>query len=62
MVLEGGLFYAGTLTVVDAEALLYGVSVDGQRGSRPHLLPQEDLINAAVAILSPRHPPHTRGI
>uniref|UniRef100_A0A914XM75 Uncharacterized protein n=1 Tax=Plectus sambesii TaxID=2011161 RepID=A0A914XM75_9BILA len=48
IILEGGLFYSGTLSVADMDALIFQVQMDGQRSTRPYILCQEDLLLNAL--------------
>lgn len=43
----GGLFYAGCLTAVRAPDL-YGVTLDGERGNKAHIMSREDILRDAV--------------
>lgn len=45
----GGLFYAGYLTAIRAPDL-YGVTLDGERGNKPHIMSREDILRDAVNI------------
>lgn len=48
MILDGGLLYAGTVDIIDSDALLFKMIIDGQRATRPYILCQEELLNSAV--------------
>ena len=53
LVLQEGLLYAGSLMPIDPPDV-YGVHVDGERGTRPHICCQDELLNQAVSyILAP---------
>lgn len=43
----GGLFYAGCLTAIRAPDL-YGVTLDGERGNKAHIMSREDILRDAV--------------
>ena len=43
----GSLFYPGRLTEISAPDI-YGIVVDRERGNKPHILTQEEVINEAV--------------
>lgn len=43
----GGLFYAGRLSAVQAPDV-YAVTLDGERGNRPHILSREEIMRDAV--------------
>lgn len=45
----GGLFYAGILTAVRAPDL-YGVTLDGERGNKAHIMSREDILRDAVRL------------
>ena len=44
-----GLFYPGRLTEISAPDI-YGIVVDRERGNKPHILTQEEVINEAVRV------------
>lgn len=44
---QGGLFYAGTLTPVEQNEV-YAITLDGERGNRPHIMPREEIFKQAV--------------
>lgn len=44
----GGLFYAGQLTAVSAPDL-YAITLDGERGNRPHIMSREEILRDAVS-------------
>lgn len=44
----GGLFYAGSLTAVQPPDI-YAVTLDGERGNRPHILSREEILRDAVS-------------
>lgn len=46
----GGLFYAGQLTAVQAPDI-YAVTLDGERGNKPHIMTREEVLRDAVSIL-----------
>lgn len=43
----GGLFYAGSLTAIRPPDL-YGVTLDGERGNKAHIMSREDILRDAV--------------
>lgn len=43
----GGLFYAGSLTALEPPDI-YSVTLDGERGNRPHIMTREDVLRDAV--------------
>lgn len=45
---QGGLFYAGTLTPVEQNEV-YAITLDGERGNRPHIMPREEIFKQAVS-------------
>lgn len=47
----GGLFYAGCLSAIEAPDL-YGVTLDGERGNRPHVMSREEVLQDAVSIFT----------
>lgn len=44
----GGLFYAGRLSAVQAPDV-YAITLDGERGNRPHIHPREEILRDAVS-------------
>lgn len=44
----GGLFYAGCLSAVQAPDI-YSVTLDGERGNRPHIMSREEILRDAVS-------------
>lgn len=51
----GGLFYAGKLSAVQAPDV-YAITLDGERGNKPHILSREETLRDAVSIhrITPR--------
>lgn len=47
----GGLFYAGRLSAVQAPDV-YAITLDGERGNRPHIHSREEILKDAVINLS----------
>lgn len=45
---QNGLFYAGTLTPVEPGEV-YAITLDGERGNRPHIMPREEILKQAVS-------------
>jgi hypothetical protein len=43
-----GLFYAGTLSAIQAPDI-YGITLDGERGNRPHIYSREGILQDAVS-------------
>lgn len=48
---RGGLFYAGKLSAVQAPDV-YAITLDGERGNKPHILSREETLKDAVSIQS----------
>lgn len=46
----GGLFYAGSLTPVQPPDV-YSVTLDGERGNRPHIMSREEILRDAVSVI-----------
>lgn len=59
----GGLFYAGRLSAVQAPDV-YAITLDGERGNRPHIHPREEILRDAIVEVCPSStneiPPGTR--
>merc|ERR1712013_392671 len=49
----GSHFYPGRLTEISAPDI-YGIVVDKERGNKPHILTQEEVLNEAVLEMKPR--------
>lgn len=47
----GGLFYAGKLSAVQAPDV-YAITLDGERGNKPHIMSREETLRDAVSIFS----------
>lgn len=45
----GGLFYAGRLSAVQAPDV-YAITLDGERGNRPHIHSREEILRDAVIV------------
>lgn len=45
----GGLFYAGQLTAIQAPDV-YAITLDGERGNRPHIMSREEILRDAVSV------------
>lgn len=45
---QGGLFYAGSLTPVEQNEV-YAITLDGERGNRPHIMPRDEIFKQAVS-------------
>uniref|UniRef100_A0A336LME2 CSON001304 protein n=1 Tax=Culicoides sonorensis TaxID=179676 RepID=A0A336LME2_CULSO len=50
----GGLFYAGTLSAIQAPDI-YAVTLDGERGNRPHIMSREEILRDAIMEVAPRN-------
>ncbi|KAL4714905.1 hypothetical protein ACJJTC_014276, partial [Scirpophaga incertulas] len=48
----GGLFYAGKLSAVQAPDV-YAITLDGERGNKPHILSREEILKDAILEVSP---------
>ncbi|XP_026729134.1 uncharacterized protein LOC113494837 isoform X1 [Trichoplusia ni] len=48
----GGLFYAGKLSAVTAPDV-YAITLDGERGNKPHILSREETLRDAILEVSP---------
>lgn len=46
---NGGLFYAGRLSAVQAPDV-YAITLDGERGNKPHIYSREEILRDAVII------------
>ncbi|XP_043290025.1 uncharacterized protein wge isoform X4 [Venturia canescens] len=59
----GGLFYAGRLSAVQAPDV-YAITLDGERGNRPHIHSREEILRDAIVEVCPSStkelPPGTR--
>uniref|UniRef100_A0A1Q3FIA0 Putative phd finger transcription factor n=1 Tax=Culex tarsalis TaxID=7177 RepID=A0A1Q3FIA0_CULTA len=59
----GGLFYAGCLSAVQPPDI-YAVTLDGERGNRPHIESREEVLRDAILEVAPKSvdeiPPGTR--
>lgn len=44
---QNGLFYAGSLSPVEQNEI-FAISLDGERGNRPHIMPREEILKQAV--------------
>ncbi|XP_032522082.2 protein winged eye isoform X1 [Danaus plexippus] len=49
---RGGLFYAGKLSAVQAPDV-YAITLDGERGNKPHILSREETLRDAILEVSP---------
>lgn len=45
---QNGLFYAGSLSPVEQNEI-FAISLDGERGNRPHIMPREEILKQAVS-------------
>lgn len=45
---QGGLFYAGALSPVEQDEI-FAITLDGERGNRPHIMPREEILKQAVS-------------
>ncbi|KAJ9577704.1 hypothetical protein L9F63_005697, partial [Diploptera punctata] len=48
----GGLFYAGTLSAIEAPDV-YGITLDGERGNRAHIYSREEILRDAILEVRP---------
>ncbi|KAK5641574.1 hypothetical protein RI129_010121 [Pyrocoelia pectoralis] len=48
----GGLFYAGQLNSVEPPDV-YSITLDGERGNRPHIMSREEILRDAIIEVSP---------
>ncbi|XP_044731494.1 protein winged eye isoform X2 [Chrysoperla carnea] len=48
----GGLFYAGVLSAIQAPDI-YAITLDGERGNRPHIMSREEILRDAILEVSP---------
>lgn len=59
----GGLFYAGRLNAVEPPDV-YSITLDGERGNRPHIMSREEILRDAILEVPPTKteelPPGTR--
>lgn len=46
----GGLFYAGHLNAIEPPDV-YSITLDGERGNRPHIMSREEILRDAVSVL-----------
>ncbi|KAG4072064.1 hypothetical protein HA402_015563 [Bradysia odoriphaga] len=49
----GGLFYAGSLSPVQPPDV-YSVTLDGERGNRPHIMSREEILRDAILEVAPQ--------
>ncbi|XP_026324893.1 protein winged eye isoform X3 [Hyposmocoma kahamanoa] len=49
----GGLFYAGKLSAVQAPDV-YAITLDGERGNKPHILSREETLRDAILEVTPK--------
>lgn len=48
---QGGLFYAGSLAPVEQNEI-FAITLDGERGNRPHIMPREEIFKQAVSCVN----------
>lgn len=53
VMLEDGLYYTGYINEIQAPDV-YGITLDGERGNRPHIFSREEILKAAVREVKPR--------
>lgn len=53
VMLEDGLFYTGYINEIQAPDV-YGITLDGERGNRPHIFSREEILKEAVREVKPR--------
>lgn len=46
---QNGLFYAGALSTVEQNEI-FAITLDGERGNRPHIMPREEIMKQAVSL------------
>lgn len=51
----GGLFYAGLLNAVEPPDV-YSITLDGERGNRPHIMSREEILRDAIVEVAPKSP------
>ncbi|XP_076275170.1 BAH domain and coiled-coil containing protein winged eye isoform X2 [Rhynchophorus ferrugineus] len=49
----GGLFYAGQLNAIEPPDI-YSITLDGERGNRPHILSREEILRDAIVEVAPK--------
>ncbi|KAJ3646267.1 hypothetical protein Zmor_023861 [Zophobas morio] len=49
----GGLFYAGHLNAVEPPDV-YSITLDGERGNRPHIMSREEILRDAIVEVAPK--------
>ncbi|CAH0564851.1 unnamed protein product [Brassicogethes aeneus] len=49
----GGLFYAGCLNALEPPDI-YSITLDGERGNRPHIMSREEILRDAIVEVSPK--------
>uniref|UniRef100_A0AAR5QEA6 BAH domain-containing protein n=1 Tax=Dendroctonus ponderosae TaxID=77166 RepID=A0AAR5QEA6_DENPD len=49
----GGLFYAGHLNAIEPPDV-YSITLDGERGNRPHIMSREEILRDAIVEISPK--------
>ncbi|XP_044760719.1 protein winged eye isoform X2 [Coccinella septempunctata] len=50
----GGLFYAGRLHAVQPPDV-YSITLDGERGNRPHIMSREEILRDAIVEIAPKN-------
>jgi Ni/Co efflux regulator RcnB len=48
---QGGLFYAGSCAPVEQNEI-FAITLDGERGNRPHIMPREEILKQAVSSIN----------
>ncbi|XP_066137467.1 protein winged eye isoform X1 [Euwallacea fornicatus] len=49
----GGLFYAGKLNAIEPPDV-YSITLDGERGNRPHIMSREEILRDAIVEVAPK--------
>ncbi|KAL1497393.1 hypothetical protein ABEB36_008371 [Hypothenemus hampei] len=49
----GGLFYAGQLNAIEPPDV-YSITLDGERGNRPHIMSREEILRDAIVEVAPK--------
>ncbi|KAJ8923133.1 hypothetical protein NQ315_001686 [Exocentrus adspersus] len=50
----GGLFYAGQLNALEPPDV-YSITLDGERGNRPHIMSREEILRDAIVEVAPKN-------
>ncbi|KAL0278885.1 UNVERIFIED_CONTAM: hypothetical protein PYX00_000567 [Menopon gallinae] len=52
LTVDGGLFYTGQLSAIQPPDV-YGITIDGERGNRPHIYSREEILNNSILEMKP---------